>query len=130
MNTLALELTRKEYAEAAISLIQRGMQLNPYYTWDYPYNLGRALYAQGRFDRAIEALEDARARNEHVITIRLFLAASYVRAGRLDEAEWEVEEIQVLNPEETLSHLRKGTIESQQLMDRFIEDLRTAGLPE
>jgi tetratricopeptide (TPR) repeat protein len=106
------------------------MQLNPYYTWDYPYNLGRALYTQGHFDRAIEALEDARARNENVIAIRLFLAASYVRAGRLDDAEWEVEEIQVLNPQETLSHLRKGTIESQQLLDRFIEDLRKAGLPE
>ena len=41
-----------------------------------------------------------------------------------------VEEIQVLNPGETLSHLRKGTIESQRLLDRFIGDLRKAGLPE
>ena len=127
---LALIKNARGDAQAAISLIQRGMQLNPYYTWDYPYNLGRALYTQGHFDRAIEALEDARARNEHVISIRLFLAASYVRAGRLDDAEWEVEEIQALNPEETLSHLRKGTLESKELLDRFIEDLRTAGLPE
>ena len=127
---LALVKNARGDAESAVALIEKGIQLNPYYSWDYPYNLGRALYTQGRFDGAIEALEEARARNEQVITIRLFLAASYVQAGRLDDAEWEVEEIRVLNPEETLSHLRKGPIESQDLLDRFIEDLRKAGLPE
>ena len=127
---LALIKNARGDAESAVALIEKGMQLNPYYSWDYPYNLGRALYTQGRFDRAIEALEEARARNEQVITIRLFLAASYLQAGRLDDAEWEVEEIQILNPGETLSHLRKGPIEPQELLDRFIEDLRKAGLPE
>ena len=127
---LALVKNARGDAQAAMALIERGMRLNPYYTWDYPYNLGRALYTLGRYEESIEALEEAKQRNEHVVAIRLRLAASYVRAGRLEDAEWEVEEILVLNPNETLSHLRNAPIESQELLDRTIEDLRAAGLPE
>ena len=46
--------------QAAIELIERGMRLNPYYTWDYPYNLGRAYYMLGRIGEAIKVLEDSR----------------------------------------------------------------------
>lgn len=128
---LALTKNARGDAESAVALIEKGMQLNPYYTWDYPYNLGRALYTLGRFDLAIEALEEARERNEHVISTRIFLTASYVRAGRLDDAEWETEEIQVLNPAETISHLRDTVpIESPELLEQLITDLRAAGLPE
>jgi Flp pilus assembly protein TadD len=117
--------------ESAAALIEQGMKLNPYYTWDYPYNLGRAFYTQGRLGEAIEALEEAKQRNENVVPIRLHLAASYVRAGRLDDAEWEVGEIQILNPAETLSHLRATfPMQNSQLLNKFLDDLRAAGLPE
>jgi len=117
--------------ESAAALIEKGMKLNPYYTWDYPYNLGRAFYTQGRLAEAIEALEEAKQRNENVVPIRLHLAASYVRAGRLDDAEWEVEEIQILNPADTLSHLRATfPMRDPQLLNNLLDDLRAAGLPE
>lgn len=117
--------------ESAITLIDRGMQLNPYYTWDYPYNLGRAYYTLGRIDEAIAALEEAKTRNENAVPIRLHLAASYVRAGRLDDAEWEVQEIQVLSPTDTISRQKAAhPIQDDALMKAFVDDLRTAGLPE
>ena len=118
-------------SEQAIELVKKGMQLNPYYTWDYPYNLGRAYYSSGQIDKAIESLEQARTRNENAVPVRLHLAASYARAGRIDDAEWEVEEIQMLNPEETIS-LLKTTIplNDPQDMQMFVSDLRKAGLPE
>ena len=118
-------------SEQAIELVKKGMQLNPYYTWDYTYNLGRAYYLSGQIDKAIESLEQARTRNENAVPIRLHLAASYARAGRIDDAEWEVEEIQMLNPEETIS-LLKTTIplNDPQDMQMFVSDLRKAGLPE
>ncbi len=107
------------------------MQLNPYYTWDYPYNLGRAYYTLGRIDEAIAALEEAKTRNENAVPIRLHLAASYVRAGRLDDAEWEVQEIQVLSPTDTISRQKAAhPIQDDALMKAFVDDLRTAGLPE
>jgi adenylate cyclase len=117
--------------ESAIALIKKGMQLNPYYTWDYPYNLGRAYYTLGRIDEAIAALEEAKTRNENAVPIKLHLAASYVRANRQDDAEWEVQEIQVLSPTDTISHLKAAhPIRDDALMNAFVDDLRTAGLPE
>lgn len=118
-------------SEEAIALIEKGMKLNPYYTWDYPYNLGRAYYTLGRYEEAIGLLEDARARNENAIPVRLHLAASYAAAGRQDDADWEVQEIQVLSPTDTLSHLRVAhPISNPELMGTFLRDLRTAGLSE
>ena len=118
-------------SEEAIVLIKKGMELNPYYTWDYPYNLGRAYYTLGRYEDAIAALEEARTRNENVVPVRLHLAASYVGAGRQDDAEWEVQEIQILSPTDTISHLRIAhPIDDPELMNAFIDDLRAAGLPE
>ena len=128
---LALIKNARGDAQAAISLIQRGMQLNPYYTWDYLYNKGRALYLLGRFEEAIEALEKARDRNENAMPVRLWLAASYVSAGLQDDAEWETEQIRMTNPAETLDHTRKSVpISDPVLLEKFIEDLRQAGLPE
>ena len=118
-------------SEEAIALINKGMALNPFYTWDYPYNLGRAYYTLGRYNEAIETLEKARTRNENAIPVRLHLAASYAAAGRQDDAEWEVEEIQILSPTDTISHMRAAhPITDPQLMDAFVNDLRAAGLPE
>lgn len=118
-------------AEAVIELIEKGMKLNPYYTWDYPYNLGRAYYTLGRYDDAVEVLEQARTRNENAVPIRLFLAASYVRAGRQDDAKWEAEEIQVLSPTDTISHFRNTLpIKDEASLEAMISDLRETGLPE
>jgi TolB-like protein/Tfp pilus assembly protein PilF len=128
---LALIQNNMDDAESAIANIRKGMALNPHYTWDYPYNLGRAYYILGQYDKAVELLEAAKVRNPNALPIRRILAASYVRTGRDDDAEWEVEEIQTLSPEETLSHLKKtlvsGSTESAQ---RVLDDLRQAGLPE
>lgn len=118
-------------SEEAIALIEKGMKLNPYYTWDYPYNLGRAYYTLERYEDAIVVLENARTRNENVVPVRLHLAASYAATGRQDDAEWEVQEIQVLSPSDTISHLRVANpISNPELMDTFVNDLRAAGLPE
>ena len=118
-------------AKAAIANIQKGMQLNPYYTWDYPYNLGRAYYVLGEYDKAIPELESAKTRNPNVMPVRLVLAACYVRTGRAADAEWEIEEVQAINPHETLSHLANTfATNDAELLQRFLHDLREAGLPE
>jgi adenylate cyclase len=128
---LALVKNNLGQAESAAELIRKGMKLNPYYTWDYPYNLGRAYYTMGQADKAIALLEEAKQRNENVVPIRLHLAASYVAAGRLADAEWEVAEIQVLNPDETLTHLRNSSpIRDPALLESYLADLKVAGLPE
>ena len=128
---LALIQNNMDDATSAIANIRKGMTLNPHYTWDYPYNLGRAYYILGQYDKAVELLEAAKVRNPNALPIRRILAASYVRTGRDDDAEWEVEEIQTLSPQETLSHLKKALIGSNtESAQRVLDDLRKAGLPE
>ena len=117
--------------EKAIDFVKKGMRLNPYYTWDYLYNLGRAYVETGNYDEGINALEAARDRNENVIPVRIHLVVAYVRAGRMEDAEWEVEQIQILNPAETISQTRKSfPILDEGERERFLSDLRKAGLPE
>jgi TolB-like protein/DNA-binding winged helix-turn-helix (wHTH) protein/Tfp pilus assembly protein PilF len=118
-------------AQTAVELVKKGMQLNPFYTWDYPYNLGRAYYTLGQTEKAINALEAAKTRNPNVVPIRLHLAASYVRAGRLGDAEWEVEEIRTISPDETLAHVaRTHPTSDKQALQVLLDELRQAGLPE
>jgi len=119
------------HAEDAIRYIKKAMDLNPRYTYDYPWNLGRAYYTLRRYPEATEALQEALERNEHALYPRLFLAASYIRLGKQDDAEWEIEQIQILNPDTTLTHLANTfPVKDEDVMNAFLEDLRKAGLPE
>jgi adenylate cyclase len=117
--------------ERAIELNAKGMRLNPYYTFHYLYNLGSAHYMLGDYEAAIRALEKAQARDENAIQVKLFLAASYVKAGRQDDAEWVVDELQMLSPTATIASLEKATpFLNPQYKRIFLDDLRKAGLPE
>ena len=128
---LALIYNNLGKPEPAIDLIKKGMKLNPYYTFDYPYNLGRAYYASGRIKEAIPLLQEVLQRNENAIDPRMFLAASYVQNGQIDDAQWEIEQILVLSPELSLSKLsRMRLMMDPKLASAYVADLRKAGLPE
>ncbi|MEJ2398707.1 MAG: winged helix-turn-helix domain-containing protein [Gammaproteobacteria bacterium] len=115
----------------AIAYLRKGMQLNPYYSWDYPYNLGRAYYDSGQYAKAVAALEQARQRNPNIMFANVYLVASYVRLGRQDDAEWVVQELQVMDPPVTISHISKVAPYSDlKLLQPLLADLRKAGLPE
>lgn len=129
---LALITNGLGQSEQALKYANRGMQLNPYFTWDYLWNVGFAQYMLGNNAQAIEVLEKAQSRNENAISVKLVLAASYVKAGRMADAEWVVEQIQSLNPATTLTHTANAMTlsEDPKLKKRYLNDLRKAGLPE
>ena len=128
---LALVKNNLGQADEVIPLIEKAMVLNPHYTWDYIYQLGRAYYALGEYEKSVSYLRQALERNESAGYPRLFLAASYVNLGQVDEAEWEITQAQMAHPEYTYSHLQKtAPIGNKKLLDRFFSDLRTAGLTE
>jgi adenylate cyclase len=117
--------------EQAATLIQKAMDLNPYYTFDYPWNLGRAYYGLERYAEASQALEKALEKNPNAAQPRLFLASSYLRLGRRDDAEWEVEQVVMADSGLTLSQLANTLpFEDPSDLDHLLDDLRQIGLPE
>ncbi len=56
--------------------------------------------------------------------------ASLVRQDLLDDAEWEVAQLAVQSPNTTLSQLRAATPLKDDLIEPFLDVLRTAGLSE
>jgi len=128
---LALVKNNLGQADDVIPLIEKAMLLNPHYTWDYIYQIGRAYYAMDEYDNAVSYLQEAIERNEAVGIPRLFLAASYVNLGQLEEAEWEITQTQMTHPEYTYTHLQKiMPIGDKKLLARFFRDIHSAGLTE
>lgn len=128
---LALIHNRLGNADQAIYFITKGLKLNPHYTWDYPYNLGRAYYYKGQYKEAIEELRRALARNVNAMQPRLFLAASYSGAGMPEDAEWEVEQILTINPDMSISLITKTSgVANPEKMKIYLSHLRMAGMPE
>jgi TolB-like protein/DNA-binding winged helix-turn-helix (wHTH) protein/Tfp pilus assembly protein PilF len=128
---LALINNRLGNGDRAIELIKKGMKLNPHYSWDYPYNLGRGYYTRGDYRMAITPLKEALNRNEFAVMPRLFLTASYSALGMQEEAEWEVQQVLNTNPAISLSHLQKFIpIDNDTVMQTYLAHLRKAGLPD
>lgn len=129
-----LQALIKMYAgqpEMALKLNSKGMKLNPYYSWEYLYTQGSAYYMLGNYQAAIASLETAQQRNETILQIKLILTAAYIRQNRLEDAEWEIEEIETLSPATTISDIAKSTPIAEPKYKRgLLRDLRRAGLRE
>jgi adenylate cyclase len=128
---LALISNEMGQAADAIRYIEKGMELNPHYSWEYPYHRGRAYYALGSYEFAVENLVAALERNVSSVLPRLYLAASYVRLGRQDDAEWQVMQLEVNNPKLTRSHLERSLpISNAGVKTQLFADLRQAGMTD
>ncbi len=115
----------------AIEFTRKAMSLNPHYTWEFPYNLGRAHWAQGDNEAAVPLLEEALDRNPQALTPGLYLTSTYVQLGRNDDAEWIVSELELQSPDIRLSTLRKTLpLYKPELRQRLFNDLSVAGMKE
>ncbi len=118
-------------AKDAERYILKAMKLNPYYSYDYPWNLGLSKYLMGQYEEATKGFQDALGHNESAIFPRLFLAASYVRLGRLDDASWEIEQLSVQSPDTKVSQLANTIpLKDKEKLTMFLDDLRKAGMAD
>jgi len=118
-------------AKDAERQIHQAMYLNPYHTYEYPWNLGFSYFTQGRYKEAASALENALEMNDTAYFPRLFLAASYVRLGRIEDAKWEVERIKIQQPRTTTTYLSNTLpFEHKSQRGAVIGALVKAGMPE
>ena len=118
------------YAEAVTSA-ERARRLHPFAPQYYPYIHGQALYAANRQEEAEEVLADCLLRvpdERNCLRIRI---ATLARLDRVEEARTLVARLIAADPAFSVaseqSYKRFGDF---PLMERYVADLRLAGVPE
>ena len=117
--------------QESLEAIRKAMRLNPRHPFYYIAINGRVHFALGDYAAAAAAFERALERNPDFIVARRELAASHAHLDRIEDAEWEAEEILALQPGFSLSREHRRVIfQKGDDMDRYVAGLRKAGLPE
>jgi DNA-binding winged helix-turn-helix (wHTH) protein len=75
--------------------IRSGLPVSPS---RYHLHRGQLYYAIGRYRDAIDALQQGLLSNPASESLHLWLAASFVEVGELDDARWERKEVLLANP--------------------------------
>jgi adenylate cyclase len=129
LQALASALNFVGKPDEAIGLLKKAMRLNPHYPEWYVFNLGRAYFQAGLYDKAIPALEEAILKNPNLPPIQYYLAASYGHLGKQTEARERAEEIKTLRPN-FLSEIEKEKdfYKYEENSQRLVMGLRKAGL--
>ena len=110
--------------------IERAVRLNPRVPSIYRMVRGALHYSKGDAESALADLVPAVEINPNFQQLRIWLAAAYASAGRVDEARWEGSEILALFPDFSVSFVEQGfPMRNPAYMERFVADLRLAGLP-
>lgn len=115
----------------AIEAMEEAIRINPLHPNWYITNLPRLYDQVGRIDEAIAVSEKALLKQGNVFSHQLFLASSYGRQGRLDEAKAMATALLELTPNFTISQCAKYLMNpNESFLERFSEGLRKAGFPE
>jgi len=115
-------------SEDAIRVNHHAMRLNPTSSFIYYSNLGRDYYFLNQHEKAIDSLENAIFRNENYLNAHLYLAATYASLNKMEDASWEVQKVQVLDPEFSLKYwANTQPYRSRERLERMVNDLRKAG---
>ncbi|MBI2310908.1 MAG: adenylate/guanylate cyclase domain-containing protein [Betaproteobacteria bacterium] len=118
-------------AEEALRHVEEAMRINPRAPYWYVYIQGHAQFMLGRYDAAVATLKLSLERNANYQATRRVLIAAYGQAGMKSEAEWEIAEYRVADPSATIGRLREiSPIRDAKYLERYVEGLRKAGVPE
>ena len=111
--------------------INKAIRLNPYHPIWYKYILAHSYDLLGRQQEAIESMNKVLALNPDFVPARRHLAVIYSELNRMGEAQAETTEILRVNPGYSISAWRvRARYTDPAILQRFVENLRKAGLPE
>jgi adenylate cyclase len=129
--TMAFTFNYIGRAKEGLAATKMAMRLNPHASIFYFFAQGMSLFQLERYEDAANALQKLLERNPSFIRGHILLAATYGHLGRIQDAEWEVQEALTLLPGLTISQRRKIVpYKSERDVARYLSGLRKAGLPE
>jgi TolB-like protein len=111
----------------SVELLAKAMRLNPCYPDQYLWDLADAYNAMGRSAEVIATVLRMHNPDEG----RRLLAANYAHLGRMTKARAQAAKVMQLHPEFTISQWRnRPPYRDSAILERYIEGLRKAGLPD
>jgi len=126
---LGILLTLAGEPEAGRRSLEKAVALNPFPEPWYDFELGKANQLTGHLDKAIAHFEAAVQKTPKWVLLRLHTAAAYVDAGRLQDAQREIEAALQLEPGTSIDKARHfENWKLPEIRDRYLENLRQAGL--
>ncbi len=130
MATLAEALGYAGRFPEAVALMQKSMRLDPHHPGWFHWTLGWAQYSIGDCD---EALATMRKMPRMPPLGNRTLAAIYICLGDPDKARAAIAALHDYDPKYSVAKIRlnfQGKYKDPTDLDRWIDDLRKAGLPE
>ncbi|MFC1880087.1 tetratricopeptide repeat protein [Thermodesulfobacteriota bacterium] len=115
----------------AIGVLKRAIRLNPIPPVWYLSNLAWAYRVSKQYENAIETYKKCLRRQSDFWLAYVGLALSYHFLGRQEEARAAVKEALILNPDHSITFVKKqNPYKNQAELERVVEALRKVGLPE
>ncbi len=118
--------------DEAIESLDNADRLSPRDSFKTLWIMGRvwANFIDGRYEEAAKTAQQAIRLAPNNPSFRRQLAASYAMMDRIDEAQAALQEYLRLEPNHTIADARMIPTKIPEHLERFIEGLRKAGLPE
>jgi adenylate cyclase len=111
--------------------VARAMRVNPQYPHWYDAAMGNNLYMLGRYEDAAAQLKRGLERNPSWAGARRILVATYGQLGRIDDAQWEIAELETAGSALTVSRTRTSSpYRDPASLDHLLDGLRKAGVKE
>jgi adenylate cyclase len=130
-NFMGLALTFAGRHEEAVLHSEQSLRLNPMPPGWYFRNLGLAYFGAGQYEEAIDVYKKALQLAPKDIVAHRLLTSAYSRAGLLDEARAQAEEVIRIDPKFSVEQQAKMSLYKNHAdRDRYLDGLREAGLPE
>jgi len=123
-------LNYADRAEEGLKMVEHGIRLDPLGPPNWDFHRGHSLYKLKRRDDAIAAIKQSISRGPNFPVQYLYLAILYVEQNQQELAAETVKIALKFNPLFRLSLIPSLMPHGDAEMDRFLQGLRTAGLPE
>ncbi len=118
-----------EEALPALHMAKRLSPLDPELSV-FKMAVGLGAFAAGRYEDVLRLADEVITANPNLPPPHRQKAAAYAMLDRLDEAHREIERLLDLMPDLTLAMVRQFLPTPPEIIERHIEALRKAGLPE
>ena len=117
------------FHDKAITSAELALRLNPSEPSWYLHDYGLALYAAEKYQEAEETFKACIRRYDDSSCMRK-LPVALVRQSKLDEARQAMRKALEVRTEFSMQSIRPDHYGDPEMMERYVEDLRAAGLPE